>query len=1047
LLSGKPLSYEIKGKFVDIMASKPGQTKKNRNIFGVVRDEFGKVLPGATVKCFGASEPIEGSSTVTNANGQFQLAISNGARHIEVSYVGFETKKVTLTSATTYRISLQPNSIIIDELVAVGYGSTKAKDLTGSVARVSEKDIKNSPVTSNIASMLQGKASGVNVAVASASPTAMVSINVRGVSSLSGNGQPLWVIDGVPQYSTGLSNDISNTLYNLNLNDVQSVDILKDASATAIYGSRAANGVVIVTTKSGAEGLKPIIEFNTSYGTQTIDSNGLRTLTSDQYKEYTQKGIMLETYRNGKIGTHAKNYLDISKFNQLTTSQWDMSDLEGMFSENAFYDGNDDYWDLMTQNAAVQNYSVSVRGGVRKTSYYSSVNFTDQEGIVKGSNSRNFSGRLNFETMVSKKLKYGLMMDAVARKANMKDDMIATIINMRPDYPAYNEDGSINTISSTVKNPLIEYLNTNESSAKTINASAYLEYNFFKFLKFRTTLNAQYNNSQKRIFNRRYYDSSTNSGTESNYQRNTIVWDNVLTYYNTIGIHDIQAIAGHSVERMSYSFLSASGSDFPDDDIQTNLTSAAVKSSISSDKRASSLVSAFARVQYKLKNRYLLTSTFRTDGSSRFGKNNRWGFFPSVAAGWIISEEGFMSSLKNTISYLKLRVSHGVTGSQNVDYYASLGTVKSIVYKDEPGIRPYTMGNSLLQWERQKQTDIALDYGLFNDRIRGSFGWYRKYVDNLIQYNAIPLSSGFEQIRQNIGAISNTGLEFDIIADIIKQRDLKWEVNFNASHNTGKLEKLDGINTYYMPSSSSWYKLEVGQEIGQFWGYVDSGRLFENAEEAMANKYINPETGKQSVNIQGEGDIYVLDLDGDGKITSAGDRTYIGSCNPDVYGGFGSTLYWKGLRLNMSFTYSIGGKRYWYSERNTFAGTKYYNALDIVMDSYTVKGNGAKYPVVTQAISTNSVLTNRWLHDASYMRLSALNLSYKLPSDWFDNCVIKGVELSFQATNLFTITKYPGMDPQGNFSDANSSYVTIGYDNGAYPSAKTYNFGIKLTIN
>lgn len=1030
--------------------------KDTNKICGSVTDDNGEPMPGASVLIKGTH-----IGTITDVYGKFSLNYPLDIKEplLVISFVGMKTETIKIKNKKNIEVSLTSLSSDLDEVVVIGYGKAKIKDLTGSVSRINQKEIELSPMTSNVSGMLQGKAAGVNVMISNASPTSPVSVVIRGQSSLSGDGQPLWVIDGVPQYSAGMSGDISNTLYNLNLNDVQSIDILKDASATAIYGSRAANGVVIVTTKSGSEGMRPVIDFKSTLGWQQLNSNGFKTLTPEQYIEYSKQANILEVYRLGTMSTYNKKYMDFDKFNQLNTSQWDMSDLSDMWLPNAYYDGSDDYWDIMTQNALTQEYNISLRGGTSKNSYFASVNYKDQDGIVKGSNSRYIGSRFNFEIDVSDKIKFGLNMNASAREANNKDALISKIIKMRPDYPAYNEDGSINTIDYYTKNPLIELLDKNYSEYRSLNASTFLEYKIFPFLKYRSTFNINYSNVKTDYFLRRYYDDDTNQSTQRATQNSVFVWDNLLTYYKTIGKHYIQALLGHSVEKLSTDFLSAQGSDFPDDDILTNLSSAAIKGTIDSNEFASALVSAFARMQYKYNNRYLLTATYRADGSSKFGKNNRWGYFPSVAFGWIMTEEDFMQALKPYFSYLKLRASYGLTGSQNLGYYDYSCLLSSNTYNGNPGTSPSSLGNNELQWEAQKQTDIGADYGFWDDRIRGTIGWYRKYVDNLITSCPVPISSAFSSVKQNVGAISNTGLEFDITLDLIKNKDLTWSANFNAAHNRGVLEKLNDVTNYLGGTATSNYKLEEGGELGTFYGYVDAGRFYENNEEVWALKPIDLKTGKpanlyrSTALTEGEGDIYVVDLNGDGVITADGDRTYLGNSNPDVFGGFGSTVYWKGLMANITFTYAIGGKRYWVDEANTFRGTYIYNAPNFVMDSWTMKGSEATYPVVTHyygsgGIGGNNVFTNRWLHNASYVRLSALNISYRLPSKWFKRSLIKGIEATFQATNLFTWTGYPGMDPQGNFS-TQTTYLALnglGSDYSTYPPARVFNFGLKLTI-
>lgn len=1042
-------TYTVEKNIVTILQE---QNAPDKNVRGVVTDDKGKPITGASIVLKGTQ-----NGAITDINGAFHLSYSSKVKNpqLVVSFLGMATQEVEILDQTNLTIKLLPETSHLDEVVVIGYGTAKAKDLTGSVSRLSSKEIELAPMASGLSSLLQGRASGVNVMISSASPTSAVSVVIRGISSLSGDGQPLWIIDGIPQYSSGISGDVSNTLYNLNLNDVQSIDILKDASATAIYGSRAANGVVIVTTKTGVEGMKPTIEFSTRWGWQVLNSNDFKTMDAEQYKYLSKKANLLEAFRLGSISYFNRRFMDSEKFAQINTSQWDMTDIDDMWLPNAYYDGTDNYWDLMTQNALSQDYNLSLRGGSASNSYFASINYKDQDGVVKGGDSRYIGARFNFESRISNTLKFGLNMDVSSRQVNQKDNMLEQIIKMRPDYPAYNEDGTINRIDTYTKNPLIELEDKKESVSRNFSGSFFLEYDIFSFLKLRSTLNTTYINRRSEDFFRRYYEGSVNRGWHRANEDYVIVWDNLLTYYKTIGKHDIQALLGHSMEKQSTNFLLAEGADFPDDDVLTNLGSAATKDKIDSNKYGSTLASGFARIQYKFNNRYLLTGTFRADGSSRFGKDSRWGYFPSVALAWILTEESFMKPLKPYVSYLKLRGSYGLTGSQNLSYYDYISYMGSNVYNSSPGVYPTSIGNNALQWESQAQTDIALDYGFFDDRVRGTLGWYRKYVDNLISDRPIPLSSAFNNTKQNIGAISNTGIEFDVTVELMRTKDLTWEFNLNAAHNKGKLKKLNGVTTFLGGRASDNYKLEEGGELGRFYGYVDAGRFFENNEEVWALRPIDQATGRPTNGYraksfgEGEGDVYVVDLDGDGVITADGDRKYLGSSNPDVFGGFGSTLYWKGLMFNLTFSYSIGGKRLWHTEAQKFGGLNAYNAPDLVLDSWTVKGKDAKYPVTTHyGVGENSVFTNRWLHDASYLRLSALNISYRLPQNWFANTLIKGVEATFQATNLFTITKYPGMDPQGNFTvSPNMALYGLGTDYSSYPAARMFNFGLKFTIN
>lgn len=1024
------------------------RTSKRKTITGLIRDEQGEPVIGASVVIKGTT-----FGTIADMDGQFMLSYPEKAGDkLMFSFVGMNTLEENIGNKRVFNVKLRSTVTGLDEVVVTAYGSTKRKDLTGSVARIGQAELQASPMTSNIQGALQGRAAGVNVQISSASPTSPVSVIIRGVSSLSGDGQPLWIIDGVPQYSSSVSGDVSNTLYNLNLNDVESLDVLKDASGTALYGSRAANGVIIVTTKSGAEGMKPTIEVSSRLGWQVINSNGIRNCTADEYRNYSKQAILDEAFRAGGQTYFTKKYIDNDKFLALNTSQWTQDDLKDMFLPNAYFNGNDDYWKMMTQTALTQDYSLSLRGGGKTNSYYASVNYKDQEGIVKGSTSEYFGGRFNFEETIREKLKVGVNMDISTRSANEKDGLIYEIIRMRPDFPAYNEDGTINKIDSYMKNPVLELLDVDKSTSRNLNGGLFLEYNFFPFLKFRTTGNVVYSNVKAETHTRAQYNETTNSGTMSSRNNTTFVWENLLTYYKTIKKHDVQAMLGHSLEKSSYDYMEAIASNFPDDEILTDLGSAAKMNSMKSEFESNAMVSAFARLQYKFNNRYLFTATMRADASSKFGKDSRWGYFPSGALAWIMTEEDFMKPFQPYLTYLKLRSSVGLTGSQNLKNYDFVTLMGSQKYNGLPGVIPSSMGNDLLQWESQRQTDVALDYGFWNDRVRGSVGWYRKYVDNLLYGKPVPTSSSFTTVTQNVGAISNTGIEFDIRADLIKNNNFTWEVNFNIAKNRGKVEKLNGVTKSIGGGTNDTYKLEEGGELGRFYGYVDAGRLYMNNEEIQGLRPINPETGTlmpyRSSRTEIAGDIYLMDLDGDGKITADGDRTYLGSSNPNAFGGFGTTFYWKGLMANLTFTYSIGGKRYWSNEANTFA-PNVYNTPNIVNDSWTLAGTQAKYPNISlYGYGENTIFCDRWLHDASYMRLSALNIAYRLPQKWFRSSLVQGIEANFQASNLFTITSYPGMDPQGNFSTNSKTLATLGYgtDNSTYPAARTFNIGFKFTF-
>ena len=1055
-LEGTDLKYVRENNAIVIRRSRQSENVpqvRMRKISGKVTDTSGDPLPGVTILVDGTTIGV-----ATDNEGIYSLECPEAPDlALNFTFMGMKSQKVTVGPKNVIDVTLEEEMNRLEEAVAVGYGTTKVKDMTGAVTRLGSKDMETAPMGATIQSMLQGKAPGVNVMISSASPTSPVSVIIRGSSSLSGDSQPLWVIDGVPEYNASTSGDVSNTLYNLNLTDVESIDILKDASATAIYGSRAANGVVLVTTKRGKAGMKPQLEFSARYGIQTMNANDFRVLTADEYIRVSKAACAMSLFTRGSLDYFTKKYVDETYFNShINHSQFDLNSLtDEFYLKDAYGNGDTDWWDLMTRNAATQDYSIGIRGGSKESSYSASIYYKDQKGIVKGGNSKMLGGSFNFDAAVRDIIRFKLDLRATARTANDKDNMIGEILDMRPDVPAYNEDGTINMIDYYTKNPLLSLMDTDEAKGRNFSGTLGLEWDIIKGLTFRTSGTVQYNVNKYNTYTIAWYDGAESSASVSKNESYTYMWDNTLNYVNTWKKHSLVGLAGFSIEKYESDGLGASGSGFPDDQVLTNLNSAAKKNSISSSYSSNTLASFLSRLEYKFNNRYLLTLNFRADGSSQFGPDKRWGYFPSGAVAWIITEENFMKDYSNIVSYLKLRGSVGKTGSQNLGAYDWRTLMGSATYNGAAGIVPSSLGNDILQWEEQIQKEVGLDYGFWDDRIRGTLGYYQKKVDNLLYSDPVPTSSSFSSVYQNIGSLKNRGIEFDVRVDIIKNapKDLTWNVDFNIARNRTTLEKLNSSDGYFGGGAYDYFKIEEGGETGRFYGYKDAGRLFMTNEELVGLKTIDPKTGtlryyRDDYNYERQGDVYIMDLDGDGQITADGDRTVIGNANPDFFGGFGSTLYWKGLMLNAVFSYSVGGDRFWDEEKNSSGDMNVYNTSNRILDSWTVNpGVNASYPrAMYYGWGSNSIITDRYIHDASYLRMTALNLSYRLPKHLYKNSILNAVEFTFQATNLFTWTKYPGMDPQGNFSTTYSAFYNMGIDYSTYPSARTYNFGIKLTL-
>ncbi|MGV3529772.1 MAG: TonB-dependent receptor [Flavisolibacter sp.] len=1059
----QPLTYSIVGKTIVVKSKPPVVAEEEQmevpqgiDVTGVVTNESGEPLVGASVVVKGSK-----LGTVTDRDGRFLLKQVDEGATLVISFLGYATQEVRVVAGKTHSIQLKQAADVLNETVVIGYGKVRAKDLTGAVSSLSRKDIEDAPMGSSIQSLLQGKASGVNVLIQSASPTSPISVTVRGVSTLSSSGtQPLWVIDGVPDYSINTSGDIDNALFNLNISDIESIDILKDASATAIYGSRGANGVVIVTTRRGSKRMAPTVELNMKYGVQTLNSNKLKTFNAEEYRHFAETLGRQYIDVLGRFNYTERMFFDEQKFLQLNTSQWTPDMLELL--PNAFYDGNTNWWDELTQNAKTDQVNLSIRGGNEVTNYFFSFGRTDMDGVVKGGYNTLYSGRMNFETQIGKVLNAGVLFSASKRDANNKDDIMRSLPRFRPDMPAYNDDGSINIVpgNTTIENPLLTLQNRNLGNGKSLNGTLFLELDVTKDLKLKTSGNVSYSNSTSDFFNKKGtqgYNSAYNWRRLSNYENSTTVWENTLNYVKPFGNHHVSAVLGQSYEHYNRKSMLAVGEGFPDEDVLININSAATTSG-SSSEFSNSLVSVFARANYKFLERYLATFTVRADGSSKFGPNNRWGYFPSGALAWVISEENFMSGLRETIPYLKLRASAGKSGTQNLGNYDWMTTYDAAPYNGEPGIRPSSLGNPSLMWETAVSTDLGIDFALLNQRLRGGIGYYSKNVDNLIYLGSVPTSSSFQTINQNVGSITNKGWEFQLEGDVIRNQGTILKLGFNIATNQGKVNKLDGIQKeLVMPYYYEWVKLQEGGKLGDWYGYQSAGRHFATAEEIYILKGKN--STYRTAN-EGPGDPYIIDQNGDGKITKL-DKVVLGNFNPKFYGGFNMGFTYKDLNVSTVFSYSYGAERLWnYPYSAVTAGAQILNGYNYLMDSWNFTQDPSATLPRMGLTATYNGLSNFFIYDASFIRLNALNVSYRIPVDKLAQKFISRAAVNFQAANLFTITKYPGFDPQGNFGSTNMALnytvgartsqeligVGSGVDYGVYPSSKTYTVGLTFTF-
>ena len=1019
-----------------------------KTITGIVVDESGELLPNVAVVVKNTKKGV-----FTDFDGKFTITLANSNENtvLVFSYLGYKDTEVVIGSKEFINVEMISSLNGLDEVVVIGYGTSKVRDATGVISRITAKEISNSP-EATVESLIQGKASGVSVQISSASPTSPISVIIRGQSSLSGDNQPLWVIDGVAQYAETSSGGVNNPLSNLNIDDIKSIDILKDASATAIYGSRAANGVVVVTTKTGKTNQKPTIEVSTRVGFTVMDFNEYEYFTAEDYKEF-----MIAAAKESVLTTGFNDYnsaiIDKNAFLNLNISQYDASDLQVL--PDAFYDNDINWQDEMTQNPLVVQQNFSIRGGSERSTYAVSFNYNNSDGVIKGGNSELYGGRLNFDTKVSERFKFGLNISASKRTTDSNDGLLYTLGKVRPDLPEYNEDGSIFTADIYTENPLTTLKNINAGKGHLFNVTASLDYKILEGLNLRGAYTNNYSSTESLRYNRLGTSNNNPYNTRSLFLINSSfnVLESTLSYKLVNKKHDITALAGYTYENSNRGTLYIDAENFPDDDILNNFTSAGQINEVTEEFTENALISQFGRIHYKFDDRFIISGTVRRDGSSRFGPETRWGVFPSGAAAWVISEENFMKSSKieKYVSFLKLRSSIGLTGSQNLGNFDWMTLISSSTYDDTPTINPSTIGNLTLQWEQTQMLDLGLDFGLFDNRLSGTVGVYEKRSTNLFYDQSIAPSSSFQNITANVASISNKGFEFDFKYNIIQSKDSRLTFNFNFSKNTTKVLKINGtIDELFFPSSSDPYvRMVEGGETGQWYGLQTSGRFYVNAEDMYALRGSSASTGQTtflSTEYESTGDLMFIDQDGDGVITND-DRVNLGSSTPKGFGGFGFAYQYKGLSVNANFTYAYGHKRFWQLPYTDIANTRHYNQSNLIAGQSTILNNpyDALFPRLGPGMAQNARFSDFYLFDASYLRLTSLSANYKLPSEMFTSKVIKGVNLTFQASNLFTITKYPGFDPQGNFS---SSSVGSGMsvDASTYPAAQVYTLGVVLKL-
>lgn len=1005
-----------------------GTVQQQRSVSGKVTDSAGGPLPGVSVVVKGTT-----TGTITDIDGKYSLGNIPANASLIFSFVGMKTLEVEVGGKSSLNVKLEEESIGLEEVVAVGYGTVKKSDLTGSVSSVKTTELQQTPMTS-IDQGLIGRASGVQVTQTSGMPGAVASIRVRGSSSLQGGNEPLYVIDGFPVYSgTGFGTTGGNVqmsgLSTVNPNDIESIEILKDAAATAIYGARAANGVVLITTKSGKKG-HDIVTFEVNYGIQNI-AKKIDVMGAQEYA-----ALVNEAYTNDKL-----------------TAPYDAAKL----AEIAQLGRGTDWQDEIYRSGKTQNYQLSFSGGDEKTSYAISSNYFDQQGIVINSNFKRYSMRLNLDRKINDVFKVGtslsvthMINNAVATDAGGEGGVITGAMKMNPILPIYSnvvtgEYTQINTPGTLVPNPFATAKEQKFNNGTTrILGDLFGEWKIMDGLVAKITIgtDVMYNKSNQYTPSTIYQSNGKATGTIG--VNRSINWlnENTLNWTKTYnGIHSFNVLGGFTLQQNNTEYVMASSSDFVNNIMEyNNLGAGAIYNQPASSAIQWNLMSYLARVNYTLMNRYLFSVNSRVDGSSRFGKNNKYGFFPSGSIGWRVSEENFMQSLKGTVSNLKLRGSYGFTGNTEIGVYQSLATLGNASWmignQLVSGFYPNSIPNPDLKWERTGQVDVGVDLGLYQNRIRVTFDYYRKKTIDLLYNVSVPSVSGYQTMLKNIGSVENKGTELSIESDNLTGK-LRWTTAFNISFNKNKVLELGGEAYKEMAEgdghlkTGSLRRLIVGQPIGVFYGYRFDG-IFQNTDETAAQI--------SSTSPIGVGLRRYKDLNGDKKVDAVNDREILGDANPDFFGGLTNTFSYKNFELSLFLQYCYGNEIFNYNAIELETPTGGQNAYAALVNRWTPTNPSNIYP---KASTNRAVLvSDRWVEDGSYLKLKTLSLSYN-----FSNFKIKhlqGAKLYVTAQNLFTWTNYRGYDPEVSYRGA--STLEAGEDFGGYPQSKTIMMGIKIDM-
>lgn len=1018
------ISYSFNEDYISLRKkADEGKLQDNRHIVtGTIVDDQGEPLVGVSVFEKGTT-----NGTITDLNGNYSLRVSDGKAIVVYSFIGYGTREVVVGNQTSLNIALKEDTQLLDEIVIVSYGTQKKRDLTGAVSTLNADDLSNLTV-GQVGQKLQGQVAGVQAVQSSGMPGQGMAIKIRGASSINNSSQPLIVVDGMP-ISTGLNN--------INPDDIETFTVLKDAAASSLYGSRAANGVILITTKRAKKG-RTEVSLNAYYGLQSIKGIGdFDMMNAREFAQYKKEW-----------------YEDRNLYEGYNTP------VPEMYQNPEQYGEGTNWFDEVTRDAAIQNYTLNVSTSTEKVNSNISLGYFKQDGIVKNSGFERFTFRANNEYQVNEKIRLGLNVSPMVQNyTNSNTDgqrqILSASLSADPCASPYDENGdltvAINSPGMFGQPNWIRYTKEVEKNYRiyTILANAFADVDIYNGLKYRFQVGTDIGSRRERKWvpstsQGHWILAPPNKATSKHNSDQYYTWtiENLLTYEKQIGDHRFDLLAGYSAQKYSYETARMTGTDFADDDIP-RIEAAATISEGKAKINEWALVSLIGRLNYSFKDRYYLQANVRRDGCSRFGADNRYATFPSVSAGWIASDEAFMEPLTDVMSYLKLKASYGVTGNYNIGDYDHWSTVKSEKGDNYvlggalvPGKKIDAIGNNKLTWEETNQWDLGLEVGLLNDRIFFTYDYYERVTDGMLYQIDLPWSTGFDNIKANIGKFKSWGHEMSLTTRNLTG-PFQWRSNLNLTIPRNKVLKL-GPNDAPIGGvavAEDWNRLEVGQPIGFIVGYVFDGVYMNQQEFDSQPKHATSVVGSarmKDTNNDGVIDIY--------------DRVKIADPNPDILFGFTNNFYWNNFDLSIFLQGQIGGDVVAGIYENSWNLDGVFNVDKEVANRWRSEenpGNG-KMPR-TYGPSTELFRTYHtgMVYDASYLSIRNVTLGYDVPLK--KNKYISKFRPYITVQNLAMIKSYPGSNPEAS-SSSGLSWKGLGIDRTNTPVPRTYTIGCNITF-